>query len=267
MQPANSQRKLITTIAIIFGAVVIASIIIAIIVQLSPKNEYGERIKIQNYTQKVKNVSDELHNATEAGLYNTVKKNVPESTNPSKIKDAFIRDNSNSQDYDKGNETYNGKFIVDIESIKQSYLIQYTYVKNDNSDEGLATRVVVSCVNKEDVKYESFKCDDFVKQQATQNDNIIQYLPYSNFSFKIAADTTAGDDKMILLVELRIPESDLKGDVASKQAVVAMYKNEVAKWLETKNLDPTIYTYEYNYDDNGNLLPETHDQHGDSDGE
>jgi len=267
MQPANSQKKLLTTIGVIFGALVIISIIIAIIVQLSPKNEYGEGIKIQNYDQKVKNVSKELHNGTEASLYNVVKKNISGDTNPAKIKDAFIRDDSNSQDYDKGNDIYSGKFIVDIDSIKQSYLIQYTYIKDVNNSEGLTNRVVVSCVNKEDIKYESFKCEDYVSQQATQNDTIIQYLPFSNFSFKISADTTAGDDKMILVVELRIPESDLKGDVASKQAVVAMYKNEVAKWLETKNLDPTIYTYEYNYDDSGNLLPETHDQHGDSDGE
>ena len=267
MQPANSQRKLLTTIGVIFGALVIISIIIAIIVQLSPKNEYGEGIKIQNYDQKVKNVSQELHNGTEASLYNVVKKNVPEDTNPAKIKDAFIRDDSNSQDYDKANDIYSGKFIVDIDSIKQSYLVQYTYIKDVNNSEGLTNRVVVSCVNEADIKYTSFKCEDYVSEQATQNDVILQYLPYSNFSFKIAADTTAGDDKMILVVELRIPESDLKGDLASKQSVVAMYKNEVALWLESKGLAPSTYTYEYNYDDSGNLVPESHDQHGDSDDE
>jgi hypothetical protein len=267
MQPTDSRKKLLTTIGIIFSAVVIITIIIAIIVQLSPKNEYGEGIKIQNYDQKVKNVSQQLHDGTEASLFNVVKKNVPEDTNPAKIKDAFIRDNSNSQDYDKDNDIYSGKFIVDIDSIKQSYLIQYTYIKNENNSEGLTNRVVVSCVNEEDVKYKSFKCTDYVSTQATQNDTILQYLPFSNFSFKIAADTTAGDDKMILLVELRIPESDLKGDAASKQAVVAMYKKEVTDWLQSKSLDPTQYTYEYNYDNNGNLLPESHDQHGDSDGE
>jgi len=72
---------------------------------------------------------------------------------------------------------------------------------------------------------------------------------------------------MILVVELRIPESDLKGDLASKQSVVAMYKNEVALWLESKGLAPSTYTYEYNYDNSGNLVPESHDQHGDSDDE
>jgi len=267
MQPANSQKRLLTIIGVVFGALVIIAIIIAIVVQLSSKNEYGEGIKIRNYDEKVKNVSQELHNGTEASLYNVVKKNLPEDSDPSKIKDAFIRDDSNSQDYDKTNDIYSGKFIVDIDSIKQSYLIQYTYIKDVNNSEGLTNRVVVSCVNEADIKYTSFKCEDYVSEQATQNDSIIQYLPYSNFSFKIAADTTAGDDKMILVVELRIPESDLKGDTVSKQSVVAMYKNEVALWLESKGLTPSTYTYEYNYDDNGNLIPESHDQHGDTDGE
>jgi len=267
MQPTDSRKKLLTTIGVIFGAVVIITIIIAIIVQLSPKNEYGEAIKIQNYNQKVKNVSQQIHNGTEASLYNVVKKNVSEDTNPAKIKDAFIRDNSNSQDYDKNKDIYSGKFIVDIDSIKQSYLIQYTYIKDENNSEGLTNRVVVSCVNKEDIKYTSFKCSDYVSTQATQNDTILQYLPFSNFSFKITADTTAGDDKMILVVELRIPESDLKGDLASKQLIVAMYKKEVTDWLQSKGLNSTQYTYEYNYTDNGDPIVESHDQHGHSDDE
>jgi len=263
MQPVSSRKKLLTALGIIFGALAIIVIFIAIVNQVTNKNEYGEHIKIQNYNQKVKNVSNQLHEATEASLYNTVAKNTPEDTKVAKIGDAFIRDNSNTQDYDEENDIYSGKFIVDIESIKQSYLIQYTYIKDENNSEGLTNRVVISCVNKEDVKYESFKCTDFVTEQAAPNDSIIQYLPFSNLSFSIAADTSAGDDKLVLHVELRIPESDLKGDLASKQEVVALYKNEVAKWLESKDLTPTDYTYSYNYSDNGDLLPAEQDQHGD----
>jgi len=267
MQPNDSRRKLLTVIAIVFGAMVIIALIIALVIQVTTKNEYGESIKIQNYNQKVKNISQQLRSATEANLYNTAEKNNSGGNDLKKINDARIRDDSNTQDYDKAADIYSGKFIVDIESIKQSYLIQYTYVKDEDSTEGLTTRVMVSCVEQKDIKFGSFKCGDVIQEQSSKNEDIIQYLPYSNFSFNIAADTTAGDDKLILLVELRIPEADLKGDLASKQSVVAMYKNEVAKWLESKNLTPSQYTYEYNYTDNGDIIIPDHDQHGHSDDE
>jgi hypothetical protein len=266
MQPADSRKKLLIVIGIIFGALAIITVVIALVNQLLTKNEYGDAIKIQNLDQKVKNVSDEFKDGVEATLYNVVKKNVEPSVNLSKLDDAFIRDGSDSQDYEEGDTIYSGKFIVDMESIKQSYLIQYTYIQKGGSIEGLTDRVVITCVEEKDLKFGAFKCEDPVTQQAGKNDSIIQHLPYSNFSFNIAADATKGDDNLIIKVALRIPESDLKGDLASKQAVVAMYKNEVTKWLTSKNITPSDYTFEYNYNDNGDpLVSQEFDQHGNSD--
>jgi len=264
MQPANPRKKQLIIIGSIFGAIFAVLIIVAIIFQLSPKNDYGNGVKIQNFDQKVKNVSTELRSGVEATLYNVLKKNNPDNTKLSKIGDAFIRDSSDKQDYDKPSDVYTGNFIVDIESIKQSYFVQYTYVKNKDNKDGLANRVVISCLAEKDLKYGSFKCSDFVEQQAAKNDSIIQYLPYSNFSFSITADTTAGDDHLILKVELRIPEADLKGNLASKQATVALYKNEVALWFKSKNIDPALYTFQYNYNDNGDVTAPINLDGGDS---
>jgi hypothetical protein len=258
MRPTYSKKKQLTIIGTIFGAIVLAVVVIAIIVNLSSKNEYGDGLKIQNYNQKVKNTSTVMRNSIEATLYNVVKKNVSENTDLLKVGDAFIRDDSNIQNYDEPSNIYTGNFIVDIESIKQSYYVQYTYVKDTDNDEGLANRVVINCVEEKDLKFGTFECTDFVAEQAGKNDSIIQYLPFSNFSFHIAADTTAGDDNLVLHVELRIPESDLKGDLASKQNIVVLYKNEVAQWLKAKDFIPTDYTFEYNYTDNGDYIAPAH---------
>lgn len=258
MQPTYSRKKQLTIIGVIFSAIVVVLIIIAIVMQLSPKNVYGDGLRIQNFDQKVKNVSTIMRSGVEATLYNVVKKNVPNDTDLLKVDDAYIRDDSNKQNYDKPSDIYTGNFIVDIESIKQSYYVQYTYVEDEDSAEGLTTRVVISCVEDKDLKYGAFKCADFVKEQASENDSIIQYLPFSNFSFRIAADTTAGDDNLILIVELRIPQSDLRGDLASDQATVALYKNEVAIWLKSKNFDPADYTFKYDYTDNGEYIEPPH---------
>lgn len=258
MQPTYSRKKQLLIIGAIFGAIAVVAIIIAIVVQFSPKNEYGDGLRIQNFNQKVKNVSTTMRSSVEATLYNVAKKNVSNEIDLLKVDDAFIRDNSDKQDYDKPTDVYTGNFIVDIESVKQSYFVQYTYVKDKDNEEGLTNRVVISCVKEKDLKYGAFECTDFVEEQATQNDVIIQHLPFSNFSFRIAADTTAGEDNLILKVELRIPGSDLKGDLASKQSAVALYKNEVAIWLKSKNLEPSDYTYEYNYTDNGDYIEPPH---------
>lgn len=258
MQSTNSRKKQLTIISAIFGAIVVVLIIVAIVMQLSPKNEYGDGLRIQNFNEKVKNVSTTMRSGVEATLYNVVKKNVSKDTNLLKVDDAYIRDDSNKQDYNKPSDIYTGNFIVDIESIKQSYYVQYTYVKGEDSSEGLTTRVVISCVEDKDLKYGAFKCADFVEEQAGKNDSIIQYLPFSNFSFYIAADTTAGEDNLILKVELRIPQSDLKGGLAADQAAVSLYKNEVTTWLKSKNLNPTDYTFEYNYTDNGEFIEPPH---------
>lgn len=90
----------------------------------------------------------------------------------------------------------------------------------------------------------------------------MQYLPYENFSFKLSPDATQGDE-LIIIATLDIPQSDLKGNAASKREVVALYKGEVNDWFKSKGIDPTKYEIQYNYDDNGNIIRKTDHSYGD----
>ena len=223
-------------------------------------NQFGKFIRIQNYDDKVENLSADMRDSMESYLYNIVVKNVDSSVNPSKISDAYIREDSNKQLYDNDTTVYNGSFIVDMESIKQSYFVQYGYSDSNTKDVG-GNPVVVSCLPKDQLKYGEFKCVDFVSAQTSENDILLQYLPYKNFSFKLSPDATQGDT-LVIVAKLDIPQSDLMGDTASRASIVTMYKQEVIKWIESKGADPSKYIIQYNYDDVGNIIPEE-SEHGD----
>ena len=225
------------------------------------ENQFGKFIRIQNYTSKVKNLPGDVRDATESYLYNVTKMNVNDSVNVSKISDAHIRDGSDTQEEQSG--VYTGSYIVDMESIKQSYGVSYTYSDDDSKMGG--NPIVIQCLPKEKLIYGEFKCTDLVSEQSSTTDPLIRYLPYENFSFKISPDATQGDT-LVLVTTLSIPESDLKGSQDSRLAVINAYKSQVEDWIRSKGADPNKYIITYNYDTAGNYIQssvDTHDDHDD----
>jgi len=245
------RRILIIAIIVAFVGLAVFSIIIA--ATTPGRNQFGEYIRINNYSQKVKNLSNETRDAIESSLYSIVKKNSDSSFDASKVKDAVIREGSDTQEVSDSTRVFTGVFIVDMESIRQSFQVQYSYAAKNTLDIG-GNPIVMSCLPKEKLRYGDFKCIDFVSQEAGQYDTILQYLPYQNFTFKISPDATAEDGSLTLVVTFTIPESDLAGDVASRTAVISSYKKQVAGWLSSKDIDPTLYKYTYNYTDTGELI-------------
>lgn len=252
MQSKQDRRKEITIIVIVLIVLIGLVLLVGFLFQSKSKNQFGNFIRIQNYDQKVKNLSPDMRDAMESYLYNIVKHNSKSDFDATTVKDAYIREGSDSQNLNQTG-VYNGTFIIDMASIKQSYQTQYSYSSNAyNTDVG-GNPVVISCLPKEKLIYGEFNCTDFVSQQSSANDVILQYLPYQNFSFKITPDATQGNT-LVLNVELTIPDSDINGDLASKQHIVALYKQQVTDWITSKGANPSKYTIKYNYDDNGNLI-------------
>jgi uncharacterized protein YxeA len=255
MNPQPYSRKKILIFAGIFVVCIAVIIALAIIFQGKPQNQFGNLIRIHNYDQKVKNVSSDMRDATESYLYNIVKENKESSFDASTVDDARIRDNSESQDFSKSENVYSGEFIVDMESIRQSYRVQYSYSSDENNIHVGGNPVVISCLDEDQLKYGAFDCKDFVSGQAASYDSILQHLPFQNFSYRITPDSTQGD-VLVLKVQLTIPDSDLKGDTASRLAVIDTYKQEVLDWIRSKGANPDDYTITYNYDEAGNVIPE-----------
>lgn len=254
MQRQPLSRKQVSILLAIGLVALIVIFWIASIVTQSDTNQFGKFIRIQNYTSKVKNVSGDMRDATETSLYNTVVKNVSSADIASRVSDAYIRKDSEKQSYDGGTSTFVGEFIVDMESIKQSYQVSYSYSRDVNQDVG-GDPVIISCLPKELLKFGEFKCSDITSEQTNRYDSILQHLPYQNFSFALSPDATQGD-KLVIHAKLSIPESSLSGDAASRASVIAAYKGEVVKWIRAKGLNPDDYTIQYNYDEAGNFIPD-----------
>jgi uncharacterized protein YxeA len=173
MQNISRGRKiLLVALVVIFIAIIIA-LIVAAVNNSSTKNQYGSFIKIQNYDQKVKHLTSTMKDAMQSSLYKLVKKNSTEGFEASTVKDAYIRDSSDTQTYDSYKNLYYGTFIVDMASIKQSYAVQYSYSTTNTLDLG-GSPIIFSCLPKDKLRYGEFDCKDFVGDQSNPNDIILQ---------------------------------------------------------------------------------------------
>lgn len=258
--PVKRRRLIIIIVSVVVIAII--SIVTAILLRGDPENQFGKFIRIQNYTQKIQNSPGEVRDATESSLYNTVNLNKNgQDFNPSNIKDAFIRDSSDKQTVSDSTNVISGSYIIDMQSIKQSYRVQYSFAPTETNRNVGGSPVVITCLDEADLIYGKFTCVDLVQKQTSKDDVILQYLPFQNFTFKISPDATKNKEKLTLTVDLTIPEVDLKGDVATNRQTVQMYKDEVLKWIRSKSVNPDDYIIEYNYDDNGNLIVESHVDH------
>lgn len=215
------------------------------------KPSYSQGVAITNYDKKIKNLPDDRKQSIEAALSNTIKLNLPNGTAMPNIDDATIRDGSEQQTELVKNTRYKGSFIVDIASIKQSYRVQYAYSSDPNDSFAIGYPVNVTCLSINELKYGDFQCKSVVSEESKGIDPIISQLPHTTLSYNLRASTTSGS--LILYADLDIASVDLKGDLASKQRAVALYKKEVTDWIAQQGLDPSKYTIKYNYDDNGNL--------------
>lgn len=215
------------------------------------KPTYGTGgVAITNYDKKVKNLPDDRKQSIEAALRNTIKLNLPNDTSMPNIDDATIRDGSEQQTELIKNTRYKGTFIVDIASIKQSYRVNYTYSSDPHDSFAVGYPVNITCLTTSELKYGDFQCKSVTSEESKGVDPIVGLLPHTTLSYNLRADSTSGN--LILYARLDIASVDLKGDVASKQRAIAMYKKEVTDWISQQGLDPSKYTIKYNYDDNGN---------------
>ncbi len=139
--------------SVIIGIIgIITLIIIGVLIGISGNKDLLIIDNISSYRDRIpRNLEENIRGA----LYNIVKSNIDDEKKiPSK--GVLIRDNSFYSEYDEYDEITSSDFIIDINSLRQSYYIQFEYGENISS-----TAVVVSCL-PDDTKiiYDDFKCKD-----------------------------------------------------------------------------------------------------------
>lgn len=236
----DSRRTLF--IAVVVGFVLTVIIVVGFYISSLLEQNEG-RISIKNYSQYVKNLPKTEQEYLEKALYDTVSLNVSDKEKIKSIKDAAIRSDSYSQKVD--DDLYTTVFIVDIESIKQSYELQNVYSRLDTDASSLHDYTHLAlCLPKEKLKFGEFKCKDriSVEKGVEQANPILQYLPYSTLDYTLRQDTSSSELKLI--AELILNEADYRTGVEDS---INNYKESLRNWFASKNLNIDDYSITYSY--------------------
>lgn len=156
-EPQRTKFKPIHLIAI-FSVLIVVIFVIISLETIFHKNPFGEELKIDNFSKYYKKVPEETRNSVFASLYNTASLNVTDSETPTS--GAIIRPDSTSEKYDQSTEIYSGNFIVDIESIQQSFQVYMEWSKKSNNSNLTGYTVTISCLTGSSSAYGSTKCID-----------------------------------------------------------------------------------------------------------
>lgn len=129
-------------------------------------------IKINNFADYEKNIDEDERSRLESILTATVLKNIPrqKTLDVNNINDAFIREGTYRQNYEKEKLTYSTFFIVDIASLKQTYRVYDVYSTLPREISGILDySAVVVCPEKQDLIYGEFDCTDRLREEKARN--------------------------------------------------------------------------------------------------
>jgi hypothetical protein len=208
----------------------------------SDRNQFGNGIKIQNFDKKVKNLKKYQRDSIESKLYYTVKNNSPKDA-VLVISDAVVREDSESQGYNKTNKSYTGYFIVDMPSIKQSYQVNYFYSIEPKNIPGPGFDIEILCPLEQQKIYSNLNCIDDSINETTRIDPLLKYLPKESLAYEINADIE--NNKITKLnIRLLLTEADYNTDV---NEAINTYKSEALSFIKATGVDPNNYNIEFTY--------------------
>lgn len=187
----SEERKQTKPINIIVLGVIATLIILIILICVTifrsfHDNPYGSQIVISNIDEYYKDFDVNEKDLIYHYLYNIVSLNVSEGASiPNN--GAVIRNGSANKEHNAVEGIETGSFIVDIESLKQSYGVQFTWVVEETSNYDNGYPVIVRCLSQEEQIYDFDNCvnmfeDDSEKYPITKDLPIVEQYYTSDYS-------------------------------------------------------------------------------------
>lgn len=229
--------RMVTAIVLV---VIVALIVILVYLLVKPEPVEEPKIRIDNFSELLPNVPEVTHRKIEEELYLYVSDALP-SDEETPSSGALIREGT-IDGFRILDEFHVGDFIVDIDSVQQSYIVEYHYGQLDGMQETeYEASVLMFCVeNQELIKYPDFKCQanrDFTKP------NAIQYVLPKEFDGFIANYTysISSISGYAVVLEFNPPESVYES--GSFESYKSEKTSELKNYLEKMGLDPNNYEY------------------------
>ncbi len=223
----DKKHKLMILVGLLVFLLFVGIIIIVSITNITP------RLKIDNI-DVVQNLSGDVKDALEIDLYRTVDKNTDEKVPGS---GALVRTDTIVSEYNNSTKVYSGNFIVDIDSLKQSYLVQFEWSKEKNNPNLSSTSELISCVReKEKIIYPDFKCED----QFSFNENTDDADIYLNGYLPHIENLSTGETFVVL--ENGINYLFIQLDSCHNNTLIEEAINKTKAWLNSLGVDPNKFT-------------------------
>lgn len=173
---SKKQISIIIVIAIILALYVVGSILYFI---FQPTN----KVVINNFDSVAVNIPKIYKENIFNSLYNISSYN---SSVVTRFVSGEIRKDSFNEVVGVDSNTVNGSFIVDLKDLKQSYLVTFSYYKDNNSIFTSGYPISISCLPKSKLIYGDFKCKDMFNDQSVYDDPEGLVSPYKiNFTKKL----------------------------------------------------------------------------------
>ncbi len=244
-----SRKRLFILIGIGSAVLILIGTLLAILFSNSYQNSIGKGIPINNFRDIVRNIPTVFQEEIEATLYTVVVDNSPEKE-VGLVRDAFIRDDS-YEEMGTTEAVRSGSFLVDIESLKQTYRVQFTYSGDETSVNNRGNASTVTCPLPEELRFGDFECSTFIGREAAPDASIIQHLPYRSIGFSVFGIQENGESPLVLYADLNIPTTVLSSSIENRRDAVAAYKNDVLSWISSKGVSVDDYQIFYSHNDDG----------------
>lgn len=236
----TEQTKKIIRLVLLYTGVVIILIIAALIYNyFQNKNN----LVINSFDSIVKNLPKDEKDRILNTLDFTLRLNSIVDTKS--ISDITIREGSYSQTLESG--AYITRFIIDINSIRQSYVINDYYPTNTYARSTVGDySYTVNCVFGDEVIYSDFKCKDRIsdENQMPWADPVQNSLPINNTFYVISLGINNPDsDKIVVDIRLNMP----KPTRDNNKKAAEFYKEQALKEFTGLgyNLEDYIITYSW----------------------
>lgn len=224
----------------IFVLIIILISIIYIFMMNNNGNRYGDQLTIANLDEytKDKPTDKDAIDHIQFALLQTINSNLNKPVGNNSIDDILIRSGSFKQSKEEKTGIHSVEFIVDSESLKQSYMITYQWADNENVDLP-EWGTAVKCLPEDKIIYKDFKCKDMFKEMSENIDeSLSKVLPYNGDYYRIS-QYPDGDNTNIS-IQIMINNNSTRTKERFEE-----YKEDALEWLKSNGVNVDKYRIDY----------------------
>ncbi len=187
-----------------------------------------DHIVVSDNDNQLKSVPAEEIQLYEKALWEIISNNV-DNVDESVIKDAVVREDSYIEEIDEENHTVNASFLVDIDSIQQTYVVNLAWISKPTIE---PITPIIDCPTVENNKYPNSYC----KGTYRDTNDLSIYLPYT---------IPAEHDENVWDVQITEDEESKKINVYIENCRPDELKKKAQEYLNSIPADLSNYIIEY----------------------